>query len=124
MRQQILFNPEEISHNRLKKYKIVFNLLDFSCLEVFPDVGRKPVSRASILLEHLFLRTYAAYLQEKLSFSGFLPISVLMRGNNLKTNIKERFLKENRQRENLFPASLCLYAPILYSSLCTSFSSL
>jgi len=54
MRQQILFSPEEISQDRLKKYETFFNLLDFSNLEVFPDVGRRPISRASILRALIF----------------------------------------------------------------------
>jgi len=161
MRQQILFSPEEISQDRLKKYETFFNLLDFSNLEVFPDVGRRPISRASILRALIFknlrslptLSDLVAELSERPRlffilgfeptreippverFSHFLrytdnnvlqaireslvkklidrhiikgkylsldscPIKANVRENNLKTNVKERFLKEKQPKND------------------------
>lgn len=68
MYQRILFDPEDIFRQPLKKYELSFSLLDLSCLELPRKVGRKPISNAALARALIF--------------------------KNLKTNIRYRFCKE------------------------------
>ena len=47
MYQKILFNPEEIFKEPLKKYEMFFSLLNLSYLEPVKHLGRRPISRAA-----------------------------------------------------------------------------
>jgi hypothetical protein len=156
MYQKILFNPEEIFKEPLKKYEMFFSLLDLSCLEPVKHLGRRPTSRAALTRALIFknirslptLSDLVAELDERpgLSlilglkprtkilpverFSSFLrdtdnlwfqkireslvkklihlqiikgdylsldacPIKAKVKQNNLKTNMRNRFWKEN-----------------------------
>jgi len=48
MYQKILFNPEEIFKESLKKYEMFFSLLNLSCLEPVKHLGRRPISRVAL----------------------------------------------------------------------------
>ncbi len=48
MYQKILFDPEDIFRQPLKKYELFYSLLDLYCLESPRYVGRKPISRAAL----------------------------------------------------------------------------
>ena len=54
MYQKILFNPEEISKEPLKKYELFFSLLNFSYLEPEKHLGRRPISRAALTRALIF----------------------------------------------------------------------
>ncbi len=54
MYQKILFNPEEIFKEPLKKYEMFFSLLDLSCLEPIKHLGRRSVSRAALMRALIF----------------------------------------------------------------------
>jgi hypothetical protein len=62
MYQPALFNLEDIFDKPLKKYELFFSVLDLSLLEKDTSVGRKPVSRASLLRALIFknLRSIAS----------------------------------------------------------------
>ena len=161
MYQKILFNPEEIFKEPLKKYEMFFSLLNLSYLEPVKHLGRKPISRAALTRALIFknlrslptLSDLVAELDERpcLSltlglkarkkmlpverFSSFLrdtdnlwfqkireslvkkliqlqiikgvylsldacPIKAKVKQNNLKTNMRYRFCKENPPRND------------------------
>ena len=161
MYQKILFNPEEIFKEPLKKYEMFFSLLHLSYLEPVKHLGRKPISRAALTRALIFknlrslptLSDLVAELDERpgLSlilglkarkrmlpverFSSFLrdtdnlwfqkirkslvkkliqlqiikgaylsldacPIKARVKQNNLKTNMRYRFCKENPPRND------------------------
>jgi len=54
MYQKILFNPEEIFKEPLKKYEMFFSLLNLSCLEPVKRWGRRPISRAALTRALIF----------------------------------------------------------------------
>jgi len=54
MYQKILFNPEEIFKEPLKKYEMFFSLPNFSYLEPVKHLGRKPISRVALTRELIF----------------------------------------------------------------------
>lgn len=54
MYQQILFDPDDIFRQPLKKYELSFSLLDLSCLELPRKVGRKPISHAALARALIF----------------------------------------------------------------------
>ena len=162
MSQQILFNPEELFKEPLKKYERFFSLFDLSPLESLPGVGRKPISRAALTRALIFknlrslptLSDLTAELQERPAlafilgfqpgekrlpverFSAFLrdtdnllfqqvreslvktlinrkvirgkylsldacPIKANVKQNNLKTNVRNRFLKDTLPKNDL-----------------------
>lgn len=89
MYQKILFHPDEIFQEPLKKYELFFSLLDLSCLGSVKQVGRRPISRAALTRALIFknlrslatLSDLAAELEERpgLSFllglkAGRLPV--------------------------------------------------
>jgi hypothetical protein len=105
MQQQILFNPEELFKEPLKKYETLFSLLDLSSLEEsLPSTGRKPISRAALTRALIFknlrslptLSDLVAELYERPSLSfilGFQP--------RIKTIPVERFSSFLRDTDNL-----------------------
>jgi len=54
MYQKILFNPEELFQEPLKKYEMFFSLLNLSCLEPVKYLGRRPISRAALTRALIF----------------------------------------------------------------------
>ena len=62
MYQHPLFDLEEIFNKPLKRYELFFSVLDLSLLDKGSSVGRKPISRASILRALIFknLKTIAS----------------------------------------------------------------
>jgi len=161
MYQKILFNPEEIFKEPLKKYEMFFSLLNLSYLEPVKYLGRRPINRAALTRALIFknlrslptLSDLVAELDERpgLSlilglkarkrmlpverFSSFLrdtdnlwfqkireslvkkliqlqiikgaylsldacPIKAKVKQNNLKTNMRNRFCKENPPRND------------------------
>ena len=54
MYQKILFNPEEMFKEPLKKYEMFFSLLNLSCLEPVKHLGQRPISRAALTRALIF----------------------------------------------------------------------
>ena len=84
MYQPVLFDLEDIFDKPLRRYELFFSILDLSLLEKNPAVGRKPISRASLLRALIFknLRSIASlsdlsaelYEHPRLaSILGFVP---------------------------------------------------
>ena len=82
MYQKILFNPEKIFKEPLKKYELFFSLLDLSSLEPVKYVGRRAINRA-VLMKVLILKNLrslstlsdlAAELDERPSLSFILGL--------------------------------------------------
>ena len=105
MYQKILFNPEEIFKEPLKKYEMFFSLLDLSYLELSTRWGRRAISRAALIKALIFknlrslptLSDLVAELDERPSLS-------LMLGLKPGTKILpvERFSSFLRDMDNLW----------------------
>lgn len=54
MRQRLLFHPEALSKDRLKKFEIFFDILDLQAIERSRTRGRNPVNKANILRALIF----------------------------------------------------------------------
>jgi len=82
MYQKILFHPDEIFQEPLKKYELFFSLLDLSCLGSVKQAGRRPISRAALMRALIFknlrslatLSDLAAELDERPSLSLLLGL--------------------------------------------------
>lgn len=105
MYQKILFNPEEIFKEPLKKYEMFFSLLDLSCLKPVKHLGRRPISQAVLTRALIFknlrslptLSDLVAELDERPSLS-------LILGLKPRTKILpvERFSSFLRDTNNLY----------------------
>jgi len=104
MYQRILFDPEDIFRQPLKKYELFFSLLDLSCLELPRQVGRKPISHAALARVLIFknlrslqtLSDLVAELHERPGLSlilGFKPRATVLP--------VERFSSYLRDTDNL-----------------------
>ena len=54
MRQRLLFHPEALSNDRLKKFEIFFDTLDLRAIERSRTRGRRPTDKANILRALIF----------------------------------------------------------------------
>jgi len=87
MYQKILFNPEEIFKEPLKKYEMFFSLLNLSYLEPVKHLGRRPFNRAALTSALIFknlrslptLSDLVAELDEQPSLSLILGIKARKR---------------------------------------------
>jgi len=54
LRQRLLFHPEVLSKDRLKKFEIFFDILDLQAIERSGARGRRPTDKANILRALIF----------------------------------------------------------------------
>ena len=54
MYQPALFDLEDIFDKPLRRYELFFSVLDLNLLEKNPAVGRKPISRSSLVRALIF----------------------------------------------------------------------
>jgi len=54
MYQPVLFDLEDIFDKPLRRYELFFSILDLTCMEKSPQVGRKPISRAALARALIF----------------------------------------------------------------------
>ena len=54
MRQRLLFHPEALSEDRLKKFETSFDILDLQAIERSRTRGRNPANKANILRVLIF----------------------------------------------------------------------
>ena len=105
MYQKILFNPEEIFKEPLKKYEMFFSLLDLSCLEPSTRWGRRQIIRAALTRVFIFknlrslptLSDLLAELYERLGLSLILGLKA-----RKKILPVERFSSFLRDTDNLW----------------------
>jgi len=105
MYQKILFNPEEIFKEPLKKYEMFFSLLNLSYLEPVKHLGRRPIIRAAPTRALIFknlrslptLSDLIAELDERLDFSLILGFKTRKRMLPV-----ERFSSFLRDTDNLW----------------------
>jgi len=105
MYQKILFNPEEIFQEPLKKYEMFFSLLNLSRLEPAKHLGRRPISRAALTRALIFknLRSLPT-LSDLVAELGERPGLSLILGLKARKRMLpvERFSSFLRDTENLW----------------------
>jgi len=104
MYQKILFNPEEIFKEPLKKYEMFFSLLNLSYLEPVKHLGRRSISRAALTRALIFknlrslptLSDLVAELDERPGLSLILGLKARKRMLPV-----ERFIHISQERRKL-----------------------
>jgi hypothetical protein len=93
MYQKILFHPDEIFQEPLRKDELLFSLLDLSCLGSLKQVGRRPISRTALLRALIFknLRSLATLSNLILPFWQLLILPALSK-NQIKFVLLRVFL--------------------------------